>query len=814
MGAGLTELILLLAMSSGVGIPLGVPPGQEDPFLIQSAPDNGLYYSMWVESREPQATSDHPLEQLLAEPELRQFIGNAISEAEALLRRSATRDSPQTEALVDLGISLSRRALKGPGMMFVNTFQLTEAGPRVEAGLVLGVDGDHDFTGQINQAVEQVMQVKPTPRQIEGTTFYSVAFEAPSPPLYWGMRDSHLIVGVGEGSIEGLLARSTTPAPAWYTTAKQQAGISRLSTIGYLNLAGLRPLLEQAAPPGILEAVLKFTGADTMDQLVSVTGVEKDGLVSVTRLQASDKLHGLADLLSHSSLTPGDLSQIPADATVAVAFRLDTARLFDGTRDFLGSIDPAAQASLDSALALLKEEFDIDLRTGLLASLGTGWRVYTSPSHGNWVTGWAASIDVRDAGMMREINTKIRQVLTQLQQGQRQPLQIRTLQVEDHEVNYVVIPGAPFSPAWCITENELVVGLFAQTVKSHLARDRSTGSLAGIPSVASRLEQENVVMLHYVDSAKVAELLYPLAQVGLRTVGQQLLEDGIDLKIHRFPAPGAILPHLRPHTGHLMRSEDALVYRSVKSIPLGGGSVTTAPITAALMLPAVQAARQAARKAVSMNNLKQIGLAMLTWHNSYAAFPAAYSINQDDKKLLSWRVHLLPFVEQAALYRQFRLDEPWDSEHNKKLIPLMPAVFRSPLSASAPGTTTYRTIMLPGGAGAMSSPKKARMSQMIRNSKVFMQGNSLRDIQDGSSRTILAVEVGDSQAIAWTRPDELVYSDKTNLAGWGAESQKNFATLFCDGSIRMLSRQIQREDLKALLTRSGGETVSPKALAP
>ena len=224
MGAGLTELILLLAMSSGVGIPLGVPPGQEDPFLIQSAPDNGLYYSMWVKSREPQATSDHPLEQLLAEPELRQFIGNAISEAEALLRRSATRDSPQTEALVDLGISLSRRAFKGPGMMFVNTFQLTEAGPRVEAGLVLGVDGDHDFTGQINQVVEQVMQVKPTPRQIEGTTFYSVAFEAPSPPLYWGMLDSHLIVGVGEGSIEGLLARSTTPAPAWYTTAKQQAG--------------------------------------------------------------------------------------------------------------------------------------------------------------------------------------------------------------------------------------------------------------------------------------------------------------------------------------------------------------------------------------------------------------------------------------------------------------------------------------------------------------------------------------------------------------------------------------------------------------
>ena len=114
----------------------------------------------------------------------------------------------------------------------------------------------------------------------------------------------------------------------------------------------------------------------------------------------------------------------------------------------------------------------------------------------------------------------------------------------------------------------------------------------------------------------------------------------------------------------------------------------------------------------------------------------------------------------------------------------------------------------------MSPPKKARMSQMIRNSKVFMHGNGLRDIQDGSSRTILAIEVGDSLAVPWTKPDELVYSDKTNLAGWGAESQKNFPTLFCDGAVRFLSRQIQRDDLKALLTRSGGEPISPDALAP
>ena len=110
---------------------------------------------------------------------------------------------------------------------------------------------------------------------------------------------------------------------------------------------------------------------------------------------------------------------------------------------------------------------------------------------------------------------------------------------------------------------------------------------------------------------------------------------------------------------------------------LSGGTqgqmqVAAIGILVALLLPAVQAARAAAGRMQSINNLKQIGLCLHNYHEKYGHLPVTTNFDDKDKPLVSWRVHILPYLEQEALYRQFKLDEPWDSEHNRKLIPLMP----------------------------------------------------------------------------------------------------------------------------------------------
>ena len=90
-----------------------------------------------------------------------------------------------------------------------------------------------------------------------------------------------------------------------------------------------------------------------------------------------------------------------------------------------------------------------------------------------------------------------------------------------------------------------------------------------------------------------------------------------------------------------------------------------------------------------MQKLKELVLATHNYHDIARCFPAPAIRDERGKPLLSWRVHLLPVLGEESLYRQFHLDEPWDSEHNRKLIPSMPDVLRSPASQAAPGTTTF-----------------------------------------------------------------------------------------------------------------------------
>ena len=222
--------------------------------------------------------------------------------------------------------------------------------------------------------------------------------------------------------------------------------------------------------------------------------------------------------------------------------------------------------------------------------------------------------------------------------------------------------------------------------------------------------------------------------------------------------------------------------------------IATIGILVALLLPAVQAAREAARRNVSVNNLKQIMLALLNYHDSRRSFPAQANYDADGKPLLSWRVHILPYLEQQALYAKFHLDEPWDSEHNKQLIPLMPEVYldpSSPLDASQ-GLTHYLGVAGDGYAFATSG-----------------KGNGLRQFRDGTSNTIAVVQVNDEQAVPWTKPADYTPPEGNPLADWGRDLHPGgFHVAFSDGSVQYISNFIDPDLFRSLLTIAGGEVVN------
>src|SRR5262249_35560887 len=111
-----------------------------------------------------------------------------------------------------------------------------------------------------------------------------------------------------------------------------------------------------------------------------------------------------------------------------------------------------------------------------------------------------------------------------------------------------------------------------------------------------------------------------------------------------------------------------------------------------LQLPGVQSARSSANRARSTNNVKQMSLAMHNYANAYGYFPRQAIHGKDGRPLLSWRVSLLPYLEQMPLYRKFRLDEPWDSPHNRALLKYMPLVYMpaEDRPGGEPHTTYYQ----------------------------------------------------------------------------------------------------------------------------
>jgi hypothetical protein len=191
------------------------------------------------------------------------------------------------------------------------------------------------------------------------------------------------------------------------------------------------------------------------------------------------------------------------------------------------------------------------------------------------------------------------------------------------------------------------------------------------------------------------------------------------------------------------------------------------------------------------SHLKQIALAMHNYSDAHKTFPAFASFDKDGRPLLSWRVHILPWLDQEKLYKQFHLDEPWDSEHNKKLIPLIPDVYRSRrLAGKPPG---YTSVLGPVGKSLFFTGDQ--------------QGIRIQDITDGTSNTIMVVEADPDHAVPWTKPEDLKVEKDNPEQGLGEHAPGVFVIAFADGSAHFVPITIDKQSLYHLFTRNGGEVV-------
>jgi RNA polymerase sigma factor (sigma-70 family) len=201
--------------------------------------------------------------------------------------------------------------------------------------------------------------------------------------------------------------------------------------------------------------------------------------------------------------------------------------------------------------------------------------------------------------------------------------------------------------------------------------------------------------------------------------------------------------------------------------------------------------QEAVTRTNSALKLKMIGLAMHNYHDQHGAPPLHAIYSKDGKTpLLSWRVALLPYLEHEALYKEFKLDEPWDSDHNKKLIAKMPPVYKLNVGEKEEGTTYYQVIT--GPDTVFDGQKKMPFPS----------------ITDGTSNTLLAVEARDP--VVWTKPADLTLpKEKDKLPPVGGLFKNGFHILLCDGSVRMMPHNTEPALFRAIVTPRGGERIDP-----
>jgi hypothetical protein len=205
--------------------------------------------------------------------------------------------------------------------------------------------------------------------------------------------------------------------------------------------------------------------------------------------------------------------------------------------------------------------------------------------------------------------------------------------------------------------------------------------------------------------------------------------------------------------------------------------------------------RFVAHQSQCRNNLRMLGIAMHSYHDAYGSFSPAYLADGNGKPMHSWRVLLLPYMDQGKLYQEYHFDEPWNGPHNQLLASRMPREFSLPCRHGF----SHRHQLFCRRRAEDGFPRRGAYSH---------QGHPRRHIEHNS------VGRGGRLGVNWLEPRDLSYVEAVRglnpKSGWGISSHhpEGAEVALADGSVWRLSEATPGEQLRRLLERNDGLPVS------
>ena len=789
MGVGIFEtlFVILTLTSGGLGVPLGMPPAPEDPMLGRFVAEDAQMYFAWTGVEAPEGND--PTSKWMAKPEIQTAITKFKKGLEQRLGARANRKK-EMPLLNHLAIKTMEMSLYNGASLYAIDLNFDRRSTEFEGAILIPLGDQKMELEQLVIELESIVAKAESPQceiiQKDGLTRFRIEQKMPI-PVEFVIKDGYLVVGMGEGRLDEGLKNMQTEPPAWFTEYRKRLKVKNFSSMAYLS----GTILNSVDLP-----TKDFIDLKSLTAVCFVSGLDDEGALSraAVDLKADSNLE---KLLPREPLQQHELARMPQRPLLGLQSRVPV----DAVVDYIANVgrrlgdDPVADAEEQ-----VEEMFGLSLREEML----------------NVFDGFASvSVNVDLAANRPEVIVALgisdemsfpavyETVVDTVSQWPEVADRLETSEHRDFQI-YEFSPARMFLPVelcWAHANDQLIFATHVDLVTQQIDRMIDGNTFAETNRAKQLVEfgkqnsYGNPVAVTTLDPVELLELIFQFAAMW----------GGIDDDEELLPGfTFGDIPDLEV-LGDGVDSGTNGVYRTPRGFEVFGRQTlpgSSPPVTLMLVGGLTYTKSSGVLEPPESklkNSLRQILLACLNFESAHQAFPAVATKDADGKALLSWRVHILPYIEQNELYEQFHLDEPWDSEHNETLIAKMPAIYCHPDMESSDGKTVFLGVA--GEGGLLGTPQDNAPGEV-----------GFGDIVDGSSNTVLAVAVEPSSSVIWSKPEDLDVGDGGEKVVEATDENEDGTHIgFGDGSV-IVVEDVEAERWENLMNISDGQVIDREAL--
>lgn len=797
---------ILLFVGGALGIPMGMPPGPEDPLMAKVAPENCLVYASWsgVAKLDPDA---NPTEKWMSQPKTSKLIPKIRKAYRGYFLKFAENSGDRYyKHLNRIMIEVVDAAGENPAAFYLDGIEIEASKDPKATGAVVVNLGDqketvaklvgdlHKWYGELDPKEASILFYEAI--EIDGKKGLKIFSGVSDRPILVVIRDGYFILGLGEDSAQKAIANMKTPAPKWLDELRAENKVERTASVAYLN----GKVVDTLVTKGGFFDPFWINNTEWMEGVKSigwVCGLDSKGFVAHTSVRLEKDRKSLFALVDQDSIPKRDLKHIPADSTIGFATRLSTEKIMELIRDSFKS--QSQREMYDDLLKQAQDLSGVSLEKELLNSVGNYIYVYFDLDFpklmGDSNSGWVVSVKIKDEmsfpEYLRQINKGIKNWASETDQ-----FEYSVKKYDQYEICSVT-PDKRWQTkvAWTMVDDEWLFAPTTSELIEHIKRRKKENQY-----LANEYAQEIYKFgdeQGYGAPLSIGHLNFPdilnefQAWIDPATDGDSKISPDVDILLSDIPKVKELVNGVKSNYAAVFKTKKGYHIYQRQTYP-GGSPAVTFGAFAIASIPSRMGTLSVQKR------MHQIGQAHLKFEKKHKRFVGAHSLTKDGSHALSWRVHLLPFLGHQELYDQFRLDEPWNSEHNMKLIEKMPGVYKHPTMKLENGKTAFLVPTANGGVFDQSGDPGELTPLGIRSDQ----------IKDDRAQTALLLEVNKDNSVVWTKPGDFAFPAKEiSKRMSGIRESRHFVFVLCNCEVKTGNNYYWNHIYRHVLDRDDGQKV-------